>query len=187
MANLSLRKIIQIYASWQLFEGDYFLIQRQQWDHHSWSFSSDLFPSQTDYGGDCHQWEFFVSARLIPQMKQIFWKGSASCPYLMSKRQGYQLFHLTWCYGNVPAVQTSVGQPPSLGGLLESDCPIHLCPFRSVEPLSCSNTAESGGECIREESAVEGKVIFKRSYLKSSPLSRENQGLIWHTSLYFSA
>ena len=74
-------------------------------------------------------------------------------------------------------VQTSVGQPPSLVGLLESDCPIHLGPSQFAESLSCSNTTESRGGMDQRTKRIERKMIFKRSYLKSSPLSWENQGL----------
>ena len=87
----------------------------------------------------------------------------------------------------MPAVQTSVGQPPSLGGLLESDCPIHLGPSQFVEFLSCSNTTETRGGRYQRTKCIEGKMIFKRSYLKSSPLSWENHGLSKrHEALFLS-
>lgn len=107
----------------------------------------------------------------------VFGESSVLRLYLMSETQGYRLFHWTWCYGNVLTVQTSVGLPPSLGGLLESDCPIHLGPSQFAESLSCSNTTESRGGMDQRTKRIERKMIFKRSYLKSSPLSWENQGL----------
>lgn len=65
------------------------------------------------------------------------------CSYLMSGRKGCQLFHWTWCYGNVPAAQTSADLPLFLGGLLVSDSPILLGLSQSAESLSCSNTMET--------------------------------------------
>lgn len=102
----------------------------------------------------------------------IFGESSALCTYLMSERQGCRLFHWTWCYGNVPAARTSAGQLPSLGGLLESDCPIHLGPSQSAGSLSCSDTMETRGRMHQRRSSVEGRSDL-RPHLKSRPLSWE--------------
>ena len=175
---LSSRKMTLTYAFWQLCEGDHFLISMSTMGN-ILSEASLVIHFLSDCGGGYgHQSLNGADPSTEADLNHcIFGESSVLCLYLMSETRGYRLFHWTWCYGNVLTVQTSVGQPPSLVGLLESDCPIHLGPSQFAESLSCSNTTESRGGMDQRTKRIERKMIFKRSYLKSSPLSWENQGL----------